>query len=191
MVKINPPQSGAEHHVTAVISHLIKPGREAGYEEWMRSIIPVAKTFAGHLGINILRPHPGGNLEYIIVLHFNHHKNLQTWLESEVRRELIKRAKPLIQEPEAVQVLTGLETWFELPKRPQKAPPKRYKMALLTWLTVFLTLTIVGRILNSVLVPLPDLLAQFITIGIVVWLLTYFLMPHITRLLYKWLYPMS
>jgi len=25
--------------------------------------------------------------EYIIVLHFDHHKNLQAWLDSEVRRE--------------------------------------------------------------------------------------------------------
>jgi len=87
VVKINPSQFGDEHHQLRVITHLIKPGREARYKEWMRSIVPVAKTFEGHLEINILRSHPGVNLEYIIVLHFNHHKNLQEWLESKVRRE--------------------------------------------------------------------------------------------------------
>lgn len=181
--------SNTNHHVTAVITHTVKPGREEGYEEWMRGIIPVAKTFEGHLGVNILRPQRGAHPEYIIVLHFDHHNHLRAWLESDERREWIERVKPFIQAAENVQVLTGLETWFELPRRPLKAPPKRYKMALLTWLGVFVTLSIVSRLLSPLLAPLPTLLAQVITVGVVVWILTYLLMPQLTRLFYKWLYP--
>lgn len=155
----------------------------------MRGIIPVAKTFSGHLGVNIIRPQPGVHAEYIIVLHFNHHENLQAWLNSNERKEWIDRAKPLIQDNENVQVLTGLETWFELPKRPQPLPPKRYKMALLTWFAVFVTLSIVSRILQGFLVLLPDILAQFMTVGVVVWLLTYVIMPQLTQWFRKWLYP--
>jgi antibiotic biosynthesis monooxygenase (ABM) superfamily enzyme len=106
-----------------------------------------------------------------------------------VRREWIERVKPLIQTSEDVQILTGLETWFELPRRSQRLPPKRYKMALLTWLGVFITLSIVSRLLAPVFAPLPVLLSQIITMGIVVWILTYLLMPQLTRLFYKWLYP--
>lgn len=186
---MNSPIFNAEYHVTAVITHLVKPGREEGYQEWIEGIIPVAKTFKGHLGINILRPQKGVTGEYIIVLHFDHHEHLQAWLESDVRREWIERAKPLIQESENIQVLTGLETWFELPRRPQKFPPKRYKMALLTWLAVFVTLSTVRYLLSPLLVPVPELLAQIITIGIVVCILTYIVMPQLTRLFYKWLYP--
>lgn len=186
---MNGSKFNAEHHVTAVITHLIKPGREEGYEEWMRGIIPVAKTFEGHLEVNILRPEKGLHPQYIIVLHFDHHKNLQAWLDSDVRREWIERVKPLIQAPEGMQVLTGLETWFELPRRSLKSPPKRYKMALLTWLAVFLTLSTIRYLLNPLLAPLPGLLAQLIIIGIVVGLLTYVVMPQLTRLFYKWLYP--
>ncbi|BBD58790.1 antibiotic biosynthesis monooxygenase [Nostoc sp. HK-01] len=186
---MNSAQFNVEYHVTAVITHLIKVGREEEYEEWMRGIIPVARTFPGHLGVNVLRPQKGVHSEYIIVLHFDHHKNLQAWLESDVRQELIERAKPLIQAPEDVQILTGLETWFELPRRSQKSPPKRYKMVLLTWLGVFVTISIVSRLLSPLLTPLPMLLAQVITIGVVVWILTYLLMPQLTRFFYKWLYP--
>lgn len=186
---MNSPELNTEHHVTAVIIHLIKPGREEGYEEWMRGIIPVAKTFEGHLGVNILRSEKGLHPEYIIILHFDHHKNLQAWLDSDVRFEWIERAKPLIQAPEEMQVLTGLETWFELPRRALKSPPKRYKMALLTWFAVFVTLSTMRYILNPLLAPLPALLAQLITIGVVVLLLTYVVMPQLTRLFYNWLYP--
>ena len=90
----------AENHVTAVISHLVKPGREEGYEEWIKGIIPVAKSFAGHLGVNIISPQVGVRQDYIIVLHFDNNENLQTWLNSTVRSEWIERVKPLIQEQE-------------------------------------------------------------------------------------------
>jgi uncharacterized protein len=178
-----------ENHVTAVITHLVKAGRESGYEEWMKGIIPVAKSFPGHLGVNILRPQPKRHPEYIIVLHFDRHENLQNWMDSDARREWIERSKPLIQSSEDVQVLTGLETWFELPKRSQPMPPKRYKMALLTWLGVFVTLSLVGNILRPMFAFLPGIVAQLITIGIVVWILTYILMPRLTRLFHRWLYP--
>lgn len=182
-------QKCTEYHVTAVITHLIKPGRESAYEAWMQEIIPIAKTFPGYLGINILRPQANVHSEYIIILHFDHHANLQAWLDSPERKELITRTKPLIQESEDIQMLTGLETWFQLPKRSQKSPPKRYKIALLTWLGVFVTLSIVGRILPVLLKPLPAILVQLLTVGAVVFLLTYVIMPQLTRLFSKWLYP--
>lgn len=194
-----------DHHVTAVIAHSLKPGQEEAYETWMREIIPVAKTFPGYLGVNILRPQSemqsgtrlgiqagtqlGTQSDYIIVLHFDRHDHLQTWLDSPERRDLIARVQPLIQQREEIQILTGLETWFELPKRSLPSPPKRYKMALLTWLGVFVTLSIVRSILQPFLVSLPAVLAQIITIGVVVWLLTYVIMPRLTQLLRRWLYP--
>ncbi|MEI6444846.1 MAG: antibiotic biosynthesis monooxygenase [Nostocales cyanobacterium ELA583] len=190
----NPNLNGEDHdHVTAVISHLIRTGREEGYEEWIKGIGPVAKTFIGHLGVNIIRPQQGVRQEYVIVLCFDKKENLQTWLNSEERSEWMERAKPLIQEQEDVQVMTGLETWYDLPKRTQKSPPKRYKMMLTTWLGVFLTLVIVKSILVLIpfFLPLPDLLKSLILTGIVVWILTYFLMPQLTRLLAKWLYSKS
>ncbi|ELS33703.1 MULTISPECIES: antibiotic biosynthesis monooxygenase [Pseudanabaena] len=181
--------SAESYHVTAVIAHSVKRNLEKEYEDWLRGIVPVAKSFDGHLGVQILRPHLEENTEYVIVLHFDHHQNLKRWLESEERHKWIELVQPLIQQPENVQVLTGLETWFELPKRPQKYPPKRYKIALITWLGVLFLSLVVGRILNPLLEPLPWLLKQIITSGLIVWLLAYFLMPQLTRLFYRWLYP--
>jgi hypothetical protein len=41
------------------------------------------------------------------------------------------------------QVLTGLESWFTLPTQPGLPPPPRYKMALVTWVTIFPLITLV------------------------------------------------
>lgn len=62
------------YHVTAVIAHSVKPGREAGYEQWLRGIMPVAKAFPGHIGVNILRPQPDQPPDYRAILHFDCHQ---------------------------------------------------------------------------------------------------------------------
>ena len=178
-----------EHQVTAIISHVIRSGRERGYEEWLRGIIVAAKRFDGHMGIGIIRPREHVHPEYVAILRFDRYNNLKKWLESDVRRDWIERLQPLIEKPEDVQTLTGLETWFTLPEKLLKAPPPRYKMVLVTWLGVFVTLTLVSRLLAPLLSNLPRMLDRLITTGIVVALLTYLVMPCLTEILQGWLYP--
>lgn len=177
------------HQVTAVISHIVRAGREQGYEEWFHGIASDAQKFKGHLGVSTIRPRDHAHPEYVVILRFDRYDNLKAWLESDIRREWIERLQPLIEKPESIQTLTGLETWFSLPHQPLKVPPPRYKMALVTWLGVFVTLAILSRLLAPLLSGLPLLLSQLITTGLVVCLLTYLVMPRLTKLFRHWLYP--
>ncbi|MBD2257986.1 antibiotic biosynthesis monooxygenase [Pseudanabaena sp. FACHB-2040] len=174
--------------VTAVISHIVRPGREEGYEKWFHGIATEARKFKGHLGVTAIRPHDHAHPEYAVILRFDHYNNLKKWLESDVRHDWIERLQPLIEKSETIQTLTGLETWFSLPNKLLRTPPPRYKMALVTWLAVFTTLAILSRLLAPLLSRLPVLLNQLITTGLVVALLTYLIMPRLTRLFRKWLY---
>lgn len=177
------------HQVTAIISHLVRPGREQGYEEWFRGIAADARKFKGHLGVSTIRPDDRAHPEYVVILKFDCYDNLKIWLESDARRYWLDRLQPLIEKPESIQTLTGLEIWFTLPKQPLKAPPPRYKMALVTWLGVFVTLAVLSRLLAPLLSRLPVLLNQLITTGLVVVCLTYVVMPRLTELFRRWLYP--
>ncbi|WP_445311879.1 antibiotic biosynthesis monooxygenase [Microcoleus vaginatus] len=175
--------------VTAVISHVLKPGREQGYEAWFHGIAADARKFKGYLGVSTIRPHHHAHPEYVVILKFDCYDNLKAWLESDVRREWIERLQPLIERPEDIQTLTGLETWFTLPNKLMKAPPPRYKMALVTWLGVFFTISILNRLLVPLLSGLPALLTSLMITGLTVILLTYLIMPRLTQLFRKWLYP--
>ncbi len=177
------------HQVTAIISHIVRPGREQGYEEWFHGIAIAAQKFKGYLGVNAIRPRNHAHPEYVHIVRFDHYNHLKKWLESDIRREWIERLQPLIEKPETVQTLTGLETWFSLADEPMKSPPPRYKMALVTWLGVFITLAILTRLLAPLLSGLPILLNQLITTGLVVAFLTYLIMPRLTQLFRQWLYP--
>ncbi|MBL1175192.1 antibiotic biosynthesis monooxygenase [Pantanalinema sp. GBBB05] len=175
--------------VTAVISHVVKPGREQSYEAWFQGIAADARKFNGHLGVSTIRPQEHTHPEYVVILKFDCYNNLKNWLESDIRREWIERLQPLITRPEAIQTLTGLETWFTLPKKPMPVPPPRYKMAIVTWLGVFFTISLLNRLLVPLLAGLPKLLSSLIITGLTVVLLTYLIMPRLTQFFRKWLYP--
>jgi antibiotic biosynthesis monooxygenase (ABM) superfamily enzyme len=85
--------------------------------------------------------------------------------------------------------VTGLESWFTLPGQPGRPPPPPYKMALLTWITIFPLITVIVAITGPLLVGLPQAVRLGITTALTVPLMTWVAMPRVTRLLRRWLYP--
>lgn len=92
-------------------------------------------------------------------------------------------------EPERIEALTGLEGWFELPVKPDRSSPKRYKQAILAWVGVMVVTLLLQPLLDPWLPNLPRLLAIAMISAITVGLLTYLVMPQITRIFKGWLYP--
>ncbi|MEC4807196.1 MAG: antibiotic biosynthesis monooxygenase [Jaaginema sp. PMC 1079.18] len=175
-------------YVTAVITHRVRSGRETGYEAWIRGISADARQFAGHLGVNILRPQPGASSDYVIVLQFASCPHLDDWLNSDIRKGWIERVQPLIHEPESIQVLTGLEGWFQLPTQTSPKAPKRYKQAILIWVGVMIVSLLVSPWIAPFLEPLPWILRSAINAAITVFLLSYAIMPHLSRWFTDWLF---
>ncbi len=184
-----PLSNDDNQHVTAVISHLVKPEHVSAYEKWLRDVSVVAQQFEGHCGVSFVRPQDETYPEYAIILKFDRYQNLKRWMESPIRKRWLEKAQPLVQKDQDVQVLTGFETWFTLPGKLVKQPPKRYKMAILTALAVFIVSQILSRTLGLLLTDLPSLLRAFILTTLTVFSLVYVVMPRITRLFYRWLYP--
>ena len=180
--------AGDDPPVTGVASRRVEPGREEEFEEWVSGILAAVKEFPGYLGSDVFRPADHEDDEYRMIYRFDHASNLKRWEESEERRRWLRKAKPLVRE-ENVQVLTGLETWFTLPSKPGETPPPRYKMAVVTWLAVFPTITAIFLLFGAVFNALPFLLRTLLLTLIMVSLMTYVVMPRMTRLFSPWLYP--
>jgi quinol monooxygenase YgiN len=97
--------------VTTVIQQRPKPEAVGRYEDWLKEIIPVAQQFAGHRGVNVIRPHDGSDA-YTIVLHFDAIDNLQRWLSSDIRKRLMEKVQPFMRADESIEIKTGFEFWF-------------------------------------------------------------------------------
>ena len=177
-----------EGPVTVIISRRVKPGRVQEFEEWTSGILRQVSKFKGYYGVNIIPPSDPGNLEYVVIFRFNSYKNLKRWEDSPIRSEWLERVRDLTEGESNVRKLTGLEYWFRLPNKPLTIPPPRYKMVIVTFIALFPTILLVSLVLNPLLGTLPELLRLAIAIIVTMILMTYWIMPLVTRLLAFWLY---
>lgn len=68
---------------TVVITHRVRDGRQAEYEEWMNEIGPLCRSFAGNLDWQIIHPVPGFSSTYTIIIRFDTGAHLRAWTESQ------------------------------------------------------------------------------------------------------------
>jgi uncharacterized protein len=179
----------ADGPVTTTVTRRVKPGHEAAYEGFLAGISGAARAFPGYLGVEVFRPAPGRGGEYRIVYRFDSVAHLRAWLDSAEHAAWLARAEPHVAGPIQTQVLTGLEGWFTLPTQPGAPPPPPYKMALVTWAAIFPLITLVVVASAPLLSHLPLVVRLAVTTGITVPLMTWVVMPRVTRLLGRWLYP--
>lgn len=173
--------------VSLVIEHCLIDGAAAAYETWLEEIVPVAKRFAGHQGIDILRPGPHST-RYILVLRFDRMEHLRAWLDSAERAALIRRIEPWLETQETLQAASGLDYLFNTaPAR----PPRPFKQFLLTLSAIYPLTTVIPLAVKPLLAALPWLAADWssnlLIAGIIVYLMVYVVMPPYTKLVSHWL----
>jgi uncharacterized protein len=182
-----PPADG-DGPVTTTVTRRVKPGHEAAYEAFLAGITGAARAFPGYLGVEVFRPAVGGG-EYRTVYRFDSPAHLRGWLDSPERAAWLERAEPHVAGPMRTQFLTGLEGWFTLPAQPGAPPPPPYKMAIVTWVTIFPLITLIVVALAPLIGGLPVVVRLAVTTAVAVPLMTWVIMPRMTRLLHRWLYP--
>jgi antibiotic biosynthesis monooxygenase (ABM) superfamily enzyme len=136
----------------------------------------------------VFRPATAGG-EYRIVYRFDGVGDLHRWLDSDEHASWLARAKPHALGPTRTSFLTGLESWFRLPDQAGAPPPPPYKMAILTWATIFPLITVVVLALGPLLTVFAVVPRLAITTAINLSLITWVVMPRVTRALRGWLYP--
>jgi uncharacterized protein len=179
---------GVAGPVTTTITRRVKPGHEPFYESFLEGIIAAASRFPGHLGVEVFRPQSASTGEYRVVYRFDTGEHLRAWLDSDERARWLERAEPHVIGPMRTRFLTGLETWFTLPERPGTPPPPPYKMAVLTWITIFPLITVVVIALDPLLEQLTLIPRLAVTTAATVPIMTWLVMPRMTRLFHRWLF---
>lgn len=175
--------------VTTIIRQRPQPGAIETYEAWLKEIIPIARQFAGHQGVNVIRPHNASEA-YTVVLHFDSTANLRGWLESEARQRLVARIRPHLLNDEDIDIKTGLEFWFTPPPGARHAKP--YKQFLITLSVIFPLTMLIPWLLRPLFAWFPVLttpgVQHLIIATLIVGAVTYIVMPYYTRLISRWLY---
>lgn len=179
---------GEQDQVTVIVKHKVIAGKEEEYERWATGITDAARKFDGYLGVNFIRPSGPENREYVLIFKFNTYQNMRNWEESPERAEWKEKRRHLtIDEPD-IHRYKGWDFWFTLPPAAKVAPP-RYKMALITLVSIYPLALFLPMLLNPLIVWLPVAITVFITASLIVPLMLYFVMPAMVKLFSWWLYP--
>lgn len=174
--------------VTIIVRRRVSPGRETDYENCVQGLIEEAASLPGYVDAQVQKPAAAGE-PYVSIFRFASLEELDAFEKSEMRAHFLKEVQPLVEADAIWDRITGLETWFEAPKGTVTAQPSPHRMALVLIVVVFLLVLT----LNSILVPVtenwPAELRLLVTIILQVALMTYVIMPRLTRLLATWIYP--
>ncbi|MFW0754896.1 antibiotic biosynthesis monooxygenase [Pseudomonas sp. H11T01] len=178
--------------VTLLVRHRVKQGRDEEYEAWLRRTIAIARGYPGHLGIDVMRGQNGGLALFTSVLRFASTAQLQHWLDSEDRQQLVSEAQPLLADGDQIEVNADREFWFT-PVDEGQGPPPRWKQACITFL-VILPLSFLVPMLWKPLFAWQPWLGGYVQSNVlitlsIVLLVVYVFMPRVTRLFSKWLQP--
>jgi hypothetical protein len=187
------PSTGqaARHHepVTVVVTRRVRRGCEEAYEAWLERLIEGAKTMPGFLGARFQRGTAEEAPVYTSVFRFDSVEHLRAFEVSDLRRRALREVTDLVEADAVWSRLTGLELWFTPPAGTVVPQPSRFRMALVMIAVVYGLVLSIGQLVGLALGTAPPPVRLLVTIVIEVFLMTYLIMPRLTRSLARWIYP--
>lgn len=121
----------------------------------------------------------------MVLFAFDERAQLDAWLASRERHEVLERMVPLVEGERVVNVLGGFAGWFDA--APSGPEVRRWKQALTVLLALAPTAVVVNLARHAVLPDLAMVPAVLLGNIVTVPILTWVLMPTLTRWLGPWL----
>jgi uncharacterized protein len=169
--------------ITTVLKIKYKEKFKAECLQWMLETASIASTFDGFIERDICIS-AETDRELINIFTFRNHECLQVWENSAARINQTKKGEIFVESIKQKTQLAGLEFMF-----PSAKPPKRWKMVVITVGVIFILLNSLVPFLQQVftLLHLPALLKSLLGVVIMVSLMTFVILPFLTKLLRRWL----
>ncbi len=175
--------------VHIAITRKVKPGCEPAFEGAIQRFFAEFEKINGSLGAQLIRPLPGDKSStYGILRSFASDKDRNDFYQSDQFREWAQTVRPLVEPGYTRQEieLHGLEAFFSDPSIIRHPP--LWKMAIVTWMGVWPAVFVVSSLLGRRLIyGWPFWLAVGVETVIVVAVLTWAVMPLLTKMMRPWL----
>lgn len=174
--------------VTEVFITQVAAEKEKQFQKWMAKIHEAEAKFPGFRGLYVQSPNHSGGSHWITFLQFDTPENLDLWLDSEQRQNILKESTPLISALESHRVISPYAGWFASIAKVGEIPAA-WKQSMVVLLVLFPIVMLEMWFLNPWLKGLNLSLATFIGNFLSVGLLAWPCMPLAIRALKWWLLP--
>jgi uncharacterized protein len=174
--------------VTEVVTTYVKPGKEHEYKDWACKVHSAEAQFPGYRGGFLQPPATSKQHHWATLVRFATPEQLDVWLNSRVRQDLLREHEQLISSWEQHRLPGAFAGWF--PTDPATGnSPKGWKQALLIVLMLFPIVMLETKYLNPLIAGLNLSFGTFIGNVISVFALTWPFMPLIVWMMNWWLSP--
>ena len=177
-----------ESFVTVVVSHPVDPDQVDEFLAWQRRVTDAERAFPGFGGSELFRPVPGAQEDWTAVFRFDTEEHLNDWLESPERKRLLEEG-PHFQDFELHRVANPFGSWFSFGAGAEAEAPAKWKTALSVLVGLYPTVVLLTLGISEIWED--GELWETLLLGNVlsVSLLTWVVMPTVTRALHFWLSP--
>lgn len=168
--------------IHVAITRKVLPGKEQEFRDALRQFMGESFRYTGVHGASIISGPEGDDEREIGILRtFKNKAERDAFYNSEQFKKWEEYASTVTEEP-VYRELNGLEAWF----RSTPAPP-RWKMALVTLCGVFPTSIFLNLTVSPLIKDFPLVIRLLIIAACMVGILTWLVMPKLTRILKTWL----
>ncbi len=169
--------------VTAIVSVRVDPDHRDEYLQLYHEIDAAMSRAAGFVRTEMFEPIAGSQEDTVVVFTFDGRRNLDAWLDSPERQAILEQMRPFVEAPHTINVVGGWGGWFDLGEH----EPRRWKQAVVVLLALYptvLVLTLIDdRWVPDPPLPLDVLLGNIVGVAILTWVL----MPRLTKAFSNWL----
>jgi len=178
--------------VTIMFTDHVRTDKVAEYETWSAGIHGDAQRFPGHISVDVIRPDSTGIPEFTTLVKFDNQANLKRWRDSTGLAEWLEQLPELLVGSTHAQKSVGPQLWFDRPRAaPQTEEPPFWKRTLIGIGCVYPLILLLDWALRPITSSMNFRVGLFVNVVVLSSLLTYPVMPWVTRLLHHWLYPTS
>jgi uncharacterized protein len=177
-------QDPGSEAVTAVMSQRVRPEAWSDFRLAHGEITQVMRDFDGFLSCELVEPVPGVQDEHVVLFAFDSRQNLDRWLNSTERQEVLRVLEHLVEGERTLNVVGGFAGWFTVAN--SREPP-RWKQAVVVLVALYPTTLLLGLLQRQLAPDAPWVPALFVSNVVGIAILTWLLMPFVTRLLSRWL----
>ncbi|MGJ8535354.1 MAG: antibiotic biosynthesis monooxygenase [Alphaproteobacteria bacterium] len=173
--------------VTLAVTDHVPTSAKVRYEEMVEELHQLFQTQDGFLSVDIVRHNRQHQIEYTILSRWSDEAAIKQWRNNEVFRKRLSEIESITGGPAQHVQAMGLGMWIDHAEGVAPGLPPAWKRIAMSVVAVYPMLMLLMALSVPIIGGLPQSIQVLIIVIVLSALLTWPIMPWLSKLLHHWL----